>query len=229
MYILYIWIYLCLFCCVAADVFFLLFLMIGDDRKLCALERRYRRVATGEFWKHTWHVCKELGMLVRIPKTFADRFYWWANQPWHFSASHCTLNIAHFTTTSVVVKCWFKMLIKNDGICVVSVFFFPSPFFQKCVAYTGNNMRKQTPAPDKKEKDVRTIHNRAFHKNKNEKINKIHFGLSMYVGRQKQALCVLDLAFCPCSLVCPASPSRWTCPMCTWPTQRRVCGSPLWN
>lgn len=25
---------------------------------------------------------------------------------------------------------------------------------QKCVAYTGNNMRKQTPAPDKKEKDV---------------------------------------------------------------------------
>eukprot|EP00064_Thunnus_orientalis_P016461 superscaffoldBa00003270_g16526 len=23
----------------------------------------------------------------------------------------------------------------------------------KCVAYTGNNMRKQTPAPDKKEKD----------------------------------------------------------------------------
>ncbi|KAG7261061.1 hypothetical protein CRUP_007855 [Coryphaenoides rupestris] len=25
--------------------------------------------------------------------------------------------------------------------------------YQKCVAYTGNNMRKQTPAPDKKEKD----------------------------------------------------------------------------
>lgn len=28
------------------------------------------------------------------------------------------------------------------------------PICQKCVAYTGNNMRKQTPAPDKKEKDV---------------------------------------------------------------------------
>lgn len=26
--------------------------------------------------------------------------------------------------------------------------------FQKCVAYTGNNMRKQTPISDKKEKDV---------------------------------------------------------------------------
>lgn len=25
---------------------------------------------------------------------------------------------------------------------------------QKCVAYTGNNMRKQTPVPDKKDKDV---------------------------------------------------------------------------
>lgn len=29
--------------------------------------------------------------------------------------------------------------------------------FQKCVAYTGNNMRKQTPAPDKKEKDVSSL------------------------------------------------------------------------
>uniref|UniRef100_A0A8C9LHF6 Kinesin-like protein n=1 Tax=Piliocolobus tephrosceles TaxID=591936 RepID=A0A8C9LHF6_9PRIM len=27
----------------------------------------------------------------------------------------------------------------------------------KCVAYTGNNMRKQTPVPDKKEKDVRVL------------------------------------------------------------------------
>lgn len=26
--------------------------------------------------------------------------------------------------------------------------------FKKCVAYTGNNMRKQTPVADKKEKDV---------------------------------------------------------------------------
>lgn len=26
--------------------------------------------------------------------------------------------------------------------------------FKKCVAYTGNNMRKQTPVTDKKEKDV---------------------------------------------------------------------------
>lgn len=31
---------------------------------------------------------------------------------------------------------------------------FLNNVFQKCVAYTGNNMRKQTPAPDKKEKDV---------------------------------------------------------------------------
>lgn len=33
-------------------------------------------------------------------------------------------------------------------------FFLVICLFQKCVAYTGNNMRKQTPAPDKKEKDV---------------------------------------------------------------------------
>lgn len=33
--------------------------------------------------------------------------------------------------------------------------FLPYLFsFKKCVAYTGNNMRKQTPVPDKKEKDV---------------------------------------------------------------------------
>lgn len=34
------------------------------------------------------------------------------------------------------------------------IFGLKSFFFQKCVAYTGNNMRKQTPAPDKKEKDA---------------------------------------------------------------------------
>lgn len=33
-----------------------------------------------------------------------------------------------------------------------------SGIFQKCVAYTGNNMRKQTPAPDKKEKDVSSFY-----------------------------------------------------------------------
>lgn len=45
-------------------------------------------------------------------------------------------------------------------VCVCILLFLITcsflPFiFKKCVAYTGNNMRKQTPIPDKKEKDVR--------------------------------------------------------------------------
>lgn len=41
-----------------------------------------------------------------------------------------------------------------DFSSVIFFFLLLSCVFQKCVAYTGNNMRKQTPAPDKKEKDV---------------------------------------------------------------------------
>lgn len=44
------------------------------------------------------------------------------------------------------------LLLSN--VCLWTV----SCVFQKCVAYTGNNMRKQTPAPDKKEKDVISLH-----------------------------------------------------------------------
>lgn len=40
-------------------------------------------------------------------------------------------------------------------ICVSVIFSYA---IQKCVAYTGNNMRKQTPAPDKKEKDVSCLY-----------------------------------------------------------------------
>lgn len=42
------------------------------------------------------------------------------------------------------------MLSKTDYISLMGL----SVFFKKCVAYTGNNMRKQTPVLDKKEKDV---------------------------------------------------------------------------
>lgn len=78
------------------------------------------------------------------------------------------------------------------------------PLSQKCVAYTGNNMRKQTPAVDKKEKDVSLLH-----------------GLCSC-----PSVCDGDPLASPCV---SCSPSRWTSPTCIWPTRRRACSSRWWD
>lgn len=73
---------------------------------------------------------------------------------WQLVSSLC-LSQAHTVVCSLIdinveVQTLFSYGILLSNVCLCTV----SYNFQKCVAYTGNNMRKQTPAPDKKEKDV---------------------------------------------------------------------------
>lgn len=77
-------------------------------------------------------------------------------------------------------------------------------------------MRKQTPAPDKKEKDV----------------SRPLFGsfLCNDCRCPSVSLCLTRWRVSdPSSVPVSCSRSRWISPMCIWPTQRRACGSRWWN
>lgn len=116
---------------------------------------------------------------------------------------------------------WFNLHVFKTGnsvkdylsVMYVSVLLFF--VFQKCVAYTGNNMRKQTPAPDKKEKDVSSLFSAwdCFCVTTVVVDLFLFTSLMMYEWPQSSS----DLVSC--------SHLRWISPMCIWPTQRRACGS----